>query len=65
MTPDDKPLPQILNKADLADLLDKSVRTVERLHRAGKLPEQLVRGRWASAVIKRWLDGGTVRRGRR
>ena len=65
---DHTPLPNVLNKSDLARLLDKSERTIDRLNRAKVLPEPLVPGhpRWSRAVIERWMDGGTTpRRGRR
>jgi hypothetical protein len=65
---DDKSLPTILNKADFARLLNKSERTIDRLQRAGVLPEPLIPGhpRWSGTVVKLWLEGGTVsRRGRR
>jgi hypothetical protein len=66
--PDNAPfatLPEICSKRDLARLLDKSVRTVDRLQRARLLPEPLVPGRWSRRTIERWLDGGSVRLGRR
>jgi predicted DNA-binding transcriptional regulator AlpA len=69
MTTDDKssPLPTILDKGDLAQLLRKSERTIDRLHRAHALPEPLIPGvpRWSRTAIERWLAGGTTRRGRR
>jgi predicted DNA-binding transcriptional regulator AlpA len=66
-TDDNKSLPTVLDKTDLAQLLRKSERTIDRLHRAHILPEPLTPGRprWSRTAIERWLDGGTARRGRR
>lgn len=58
VTTDDRTLAAILNKTDLARLLDKSTRTIERLHRSGRLPEPIVPGRWTGPVIERWLGRG-------
>jgi len=64
----DETLPLVLFVSDFAIVLRCSVRTVERLHRAKQLPEQLPipgRPRWARDVVLAWLSSGDVRRGRR
>jgi hypothetical protein len=60
------PLPTVLDKTDLAQLLRKSERTIDRLHRAHILPAPLTPGhpRWSRTTIQRWLDGGSVGRKR-
>jgi hypothetical protein len=62
MTDDERSpsLPTVLDKTDLAQLLRKSERTIDRLHRAHILPAPLTPGhpRWSRAVIERWLEGG-------
>lgn len=58
-------LPLVLMLADLAELLRCSRRTVERLHRAGRLPEPLAipgRPRWSRADVLLWIDSGAGRR---
>jgi hypothetical protein len=65
MTNDDTSL-NALDKGDLARILHKSERTVDRLRRAGILPEPLTPGhpRWSRTVIERWLEGAPVGRRR-
>jgi hypothetical protein len=62
---DTSTMPEVLAKQDLARLLNKSTRTIDRLNRARLLPEPLIRGRWSRKSVERWLDGGTTRRGPR
>jgi excisionase family DNA binding protein len=53
-----------LTKADLARLLRVSVRTIERLRRAGRLPASvpgLGRPRYSVAAILEWIDRGTMK----
>lgn len=55
-----------LTKADLARVLKVSVRSVERLRRAGLLPPTvpgLKRPRFAVASIVKWLDESTQKVG--
>lgn len=61
-------LPLRCFKLDLAHAARCSVRQIERLDRAGKLPDPLpIPGRpsWSRAAVIEWLSGGTSRRGRR
>jgi hypothetical protein len=62
-------LPLVLKLSDWPALLRTSRRTVERMRRAGELPETLpLRGgpRWSRDVVLAWLNGGSMRRhGRR
>jgi hypothetical protein len=53
-------LPLVLLEQDLAKLIRGSVRTVQRLDRAGRLPDKLRipgRPRWARDVVLMWLSG--------
>jgi hypothetical protein len=65
VTIDSGNLPLVLRKSDVARLLDKSERTVERFQRAGMLPDQVVPGRWSRETFIQWLAGGSTRRSRR
>ena len=58
-------LPLVLLEDDFAVVLRSSVRTVQRLKRAKKLPEPLPlpgRPRWARDAILVWLSAGSRRR---
>jgi predicted DNA-binding transcriptional regulator AlpA len=63
-SPQDAPLvtfPKILFKADVAKLLNRSVDTITRLYRAGRLPAPLdLPGRpcWTDAQILAWINSG-------
>ena len=58
----DANLPLVLTKRDIADVLHKSVRTVDRLDRAGRLPEPVIPGRWSRDVFLKFLNGGSRNR---
>ena len=68
-------LPLVLRKPDIARLLVTSVRTVDRLDRAELLPPPLIDAdkgddghrtrRWSRQSIIVWIEGGSLRRGRR
>jgi len=65
----DDTLPDVLDKHDLVKLLKyKSPRSIERLDRAGRLPEPLFgsgfRKRWSRDRILEWLNGSGTRRRR-
>ncbi|GAB3766235.1 hypothetical protein GCM10028796_25140 [Ramlibacter monticola] len=52
-------VPHLLTKAELADALRMSVRSVEGLLKSDKLPAGVRRGRllyWHSSVVEKWLD---------
>jgi hypothetical protein len=64
----DSTFPLVFFKKDLATVLRRSERTVERLDRAGLLPERLPlpgRPSWSRDTVLSWLSGGGPRRGRR
>jgi hypothetical protein len=53
-------LPVVLKQDDLAQLLDVSVRSIERYRREAKLPAPLIPGarpRWGRDQIVTWLRG--------
>lgn len=53
--------PRLLTKADIADLLQFSVRTVCRMDEREQIPEPLTIGRnkrWPEPLILRWIDQG-------
>jgi hypothetical protein len=60
-------LPPVLYKADLAQIFRKSARSIDRLHRSGRLPDPLdIPGRpcWSRNQILNWLETGAIRRRR-
>ena len=64
-SPEDLPL--VCEKRDLARLLNKSERSVDRYYGAKLLPEPLIpdtRPRWSRDQVVSWLAGGS-RRGRK
>ena len=57
--PADSPLPPLLYKEDLAQVLRRSERSIERLDRAGRLPERLPlpgRPSWSRDSVLSWLS---------
>ena len=55
-------LPPALTKADVARVLNRSERTVERLIRARVLPDPFIPGRWSRDVVLSWIANGGARR---
>lgn len=64
-------LPAVMYEPDIAEVIgskNRNTRTVQRLKRAGALPEPLPipgRPRWSKDSIIAWLSTGSSSRGRR
>lgn len=61
----DEEFPPVLSKTDLARLLKRSRRTIDRWDRAGKLPVSSVVGRqqlWIFSDVMAWLSSGAPTR---
>lgn len=62
-------LPLVLDQDAMAELLGVSTRSIERMRRAGELPDTLIQTvrcpRWSRETVLAWLQGSTRRRARR
>jgi predicted DNA-binding transcriptional regulator AlpA len=63
----DAPSPLLVDRAGLAQMLDVSVRQIDRLDSGGKLPKAIPLGRckrWNVEEIKTWIAEGAPPRSR-